>query len=87
MVTNLATGCLKKFADILKNFTGIGYQRPDGGDEFFAGSNARLMTKHIPQTGTASVSRLPLKSFYLGGVIVSVTASFGIAGFPMQRAS
>lgn len=72
---------LKKFAEILKNFTRASdISGRMGGDEFLL-VLTHVDEKNIQLTVDRLCNQLASEKFSFGGAIVSVTASFGIAGF------
>jgi len=76
---------LKKFAEILKNFTRASdISGRMGGDEFLL-VLTHVDEKHIQPTVHRLRKQLATEEFLFGGAIVSVTASFGIAGFQCKE--
>jgi two-component system, cell cycle response regulator len=72
---------LKKFAELLKNFTRASdISGRMGGDEFLL-VLTHVDEKNIQLTVDRLCNQLASEKFSFGGAIVSVTASFGIAGF------
>jgi diguanylate cyclase len=72
---------LRKFAELLKTFTRASdISGRMGGDEFLL-VLTHVDEKHIQATVDRLRKQLASEEFLFGGAIVSVTASFGIAGF------
>jgi diguanylate cyclase (GGDEF)-like protein len=76
---------LRKFAEILKNFTRASdISGRMGGDEFLL-VLTHVDEKNIQLTVGRLCNQLASEKFSFGSAIVSVTASFGIAGFQGQE--